>query len=287
MAKSKQNEVAETPNRPTAVAVPDFMKADIGKGTENIGQSDIEIPRVVLLQSLSPMVTEQGMKAGQFYHTLLEEELGATLDIVPVYCDIRYLLFRPRHDGGGILARANDGKHWVPGHGEFTVQPIKGVKKNVTWKLAPTVSESGLADWGSSNPEDPNSQPAANKIFNVAAFCPSRPEIGPFVISMQRSSAKAGARLMGKLKLANAPSYGLIYEMSAFLDSNGTGDEFWGYRFTGKGFVQEEDTYNYGKAMYERFRDRGLEVKDEADLDESDAEAASAAAADPKGGKDF
>ena len=62
-----------------------------------------------------------------------------------ILVDQRYILWRPRWEGGGILARADDGVHWSPANASFTVKPVKGVNKTAIWNTKRTVEESGLA----------------------------------------------------------------------------------------------------------------------------------------------
>ena len=52
-AAKKKTEVAKVEGGAVAV-IPDFMKKDAGKGVENLSSADLEIPRLQLLQSLSP-----------------------------------------------------------------------------------------------------------------------------------------------------------------------------------------------------------------------------------------
>src|SRR5579864_1149163 len=94
----------------TQVAViPDFMQEQVGLGTERLGSSDAEVPRIKLMQMLSPELEDHDdLKAGDFYHTLTEESLGKEVRITPIFTDVRFVLWRPRKSGGGILARADN-----------------------------------------------------------------------------------------------------------------------------------------------------------------------------------
>src|SRR5580692_7697886 len=105
----------------TAVAVkdegqltlPDFMKGQEGLGTENLGASDVAVPRIKLMQALSPELQEYNdLKAGNFWHTLAEQNFGSEVRISPIFVDKRFILWRPRKSGGGILARADNGVNW-------------------------------------------------------------------------------------------------------------------------------------------------------------------------------
>lgn len=265
-----------------AEATPDFMKGYAGQGSENVPTSAVEIPRIKLLQALSPEVEQGDAKAGSFYHTLLEDSLGTALDIVPVYMDTRYILWRPQDDGGGILARADDGVHWNPPDASFNVMINKKTKK-VTWKTKPTVDASGLAAWGSFDPEDPASQPAATMMYNIVCCLPSLPDIGPVVVTLQRSAVRAAKKLMGKIKLSRAPSYGMVFSMESMKDTNSNNQSFYNYKFTSKGFVANKDLFEEYRRTYEQFKELGLQVRDMEGL--QDEAVADTSAAGPMDGK--
>lgn len=261
---TKKQEVAEIKDNAVAVVAdftPEWMKDMAGQGVEEVDVSDLEIPRLQLLQSLSPEVVDGDEKPGVFYHSVLEEELGKDVLIIPVYTDVRYILWRPRHDGGGILARSDDGKHWSPPNATFTVKPDKNSDRTVTWETKPTVQESGLDKWGSYDPNNENSQPAATKMYNIVAYLPDHPELSPCVITLQRGAVRVAKKLMGKLKLATAPSFGQVYRMTSIKDNSGEGD-FFNYKFDKVGYVQDEELFNNLKDMYENFREMGVNIRD-------------------------
>lgn len=268
--KSKVPAKVEEKSTAVMTAAPPFMKQDSGKGMENLKASDLEIPRLILLQSLSPQVTEGDERPGTFYHTILEEaigEKGQPLRIVPIFADIKFILWRPRHEGGGILARADqgpDGEHnWVPANQVFEVKPYKDRPTTVKWETKDTVRESGLDKFGSMDPADPNSQPAAVKMWNFVVVLPDHAHLGPMVLTLQRGGAKTGANFSSKLKFDGngAPAFGQVFEMNAKMDNTGSGD-FYNLGFTKVGYVENEDEYNTYKSLYERFSKDGVKIKD-------------------------
>lgn len=270
MATTKKTNVpAAAEETRNALAVPDFMKADAGKGTESIAQKDVEVPRLVLLQALSPEVTDGDEKAGNFYHTLLEEAFGGKIRAVIVYANIQYILWRPRHEGGGILARADDGVHWNLADAEFEVKPYKDRPTVVKWRTSRTVEESGLDKFGSSDPADPNSQPAAVKMYNFVVVLPDYPEYGPMVVTLQRGAASVGKKLNGKLKLSGLPAFGQVFEITSSKAQNNAGETFYQPQFTRVGLVEDKGDYDDYKALYESFHALGLKVRDLENADES------------------
>ena len=273
----------------TALAqpIPEFMQGQRGMGVENIGVGDIETPRIKLLQAVSPECEQfDDAKPGHFWHTIAEKSLGKELRIVPVYVDLRAILWRPRWDGGGILARADDGIHWSPPSGEFEIHPSKDNKKHtVKWVLKPTVAESGLLDWGSHDPSDPNSQPAATRMYNVAVALPDHPDLGAAVLTLQRSGVRPARKFMGKLKLMPVPSFGAYFKMGSVSEDNKSGDSFLNYTFTADGLVQEPEEFYAYKELYEGFKSMGLQIKDLENAQEEQPDAAGASEDKDAGGK--
>lgn len=255
-------------------STPDFMKGYEGQGTENIGQGDVETPRIKLLQALSPeLELFEEAKAGEFWHTIAQVSLGKKLRIVPVYIDMRAILWNPRESGGGILARSDDLVHWNPPHGEFAVKVNKGTKA-VTWKLHPLVSTSRLLEWGSSDPDDSGSQPAATKMYNIVVASPDHPDLGPAVITLQRSSVRVAKKFLGQLKLVRAPSFGCRFEMSSVDEKNSNSQGFKNFQFNALGMVDNEAEFMHYKSYYDSFKAIGLQIKDIDGLADEDPAAA-------------
>lgn len=273
MAKSQQ--VAKTGEAPPPVAttnqLPAFMQDKQGHGTDNLTTRDMEVPRLKLMQALSPEVgANNNLKPGEFWHTLAEQSLGRSLLIVPVYIDKRYVLWKPREAGGGILARADDGVHWNPANVTFDV-PIDKGKKIVKWATKGTVDESGLAEWGSFDPADPNSQPAATLVYTFILAMPDYPDLGFAQLNMQRGSVKVARSLIGKIKINKAPSYGRVFKMSSVDDKNNSGQDFHNLAFTAEGYVQDQDAFNAYESLYTTFSKTGLNIKDLETIQDDDA----------------
>ena len=238
--------------------LPAFVQEHARLGTFDIG--DLEIPRLKLLQAPSHELTEfTNAKEGEFWHSLLHESFGSIVRICPIYIDWRFILWRPREAGGGILARADDGKHWTPADIEFTIKLEGG--HEVKWRTARTVAASGLDKRGSYNPRDPNSPPAATRMYSIVCSFPDRQDSPPAVVTLQRATGKAATNLIGILKGQRAPSFGLIFEMTSFKDKSRS-DEFYNYAFEMVGPVEQKPFYEENFAQYRFFIEHGLKVKD-------------------------
>jgi hypothetical protein len=246
---------------------PASMQKHAGPG--GLGVGDVEIPRLKLLQASSPELTEfNNARQGEFWHSLIGDRIGSTIRICPVYIDRRFILWRPREAGGGILARADDGKHWTPADTEFTVRLKSG--HEVKWRTARTVAASRLDRRGTYNPNDPNSPPAATRMYSIVCSFPDRQDLPPAVVILQRAATKVATKLIGKLKVLRAPSFGVILEMASLKDKSPSG-EFYNYAFEIVGPVEDKAFYEENFAQYRFFMEQGLKVKDLEGAQEDEA----------------
>lgn len=241
--------------------LPAFLQDHAALG--GLGVGDVEVPRLKLLQASSPELTEfNNAKQGEFWHSLIDDRIGSTVRICPIYIDRRFILWRPQEAGGGILARADDGKHWTPVDSEFAVKLKSG--HEVKWRTARTVAASGLHRRGSYNPSDPNSPPAATRMYSIVCSFPDRQDLPPAVVILQRAAIKVATKLIGKLKVLRAPSFGVIIEMASFKDKKdkSLSGEFYNYAFEIVGPVEDRAFYEDNFAQYRFFIEHGLKVKD-------------------------
>lgn len=238
-------------------SVPAFMQG--GKTTRmgNIDKSDMLVPRLKLLSGISPEVeTFEKAKAGKFWHNMADEVVEDALggvQFVPIIMRKSFVLWAPRGDDRGILARSRDAIHWDPPEGEFRVKPKKAGGKEVTWKLAPTVAASGLAEFGSSIPDDPKSAPAASLTYEILAWLVEHPELSPVVILNTRSAVKKARQLISKIEGRPANHYGQLIRMSSVKETSPEGD-FWNYAYQSDGYVTDEGLYHRLEAMYQEFQ---------------------------------
>jgi hypothetical protein len=107
---AKNTEVAKAQSTSVTVAgqVPDFLAAYGAAGNESVGVEDIVIPRLGLIQSLSPEIDETdakyipGAKAGDFFNSLTRELYSSPVPVVFVDRRKEYVVFKKRSAGGGF-----------------------------------------------------------------------------------------------------------------------------------------------------------------------------------------
>jgi hypothetical protein len=79
-------------------------------GLENVTANDVLIPRITILQALSPQLNKQkpeyiaGAEAGDFCDVALSDTFRGTFTFLPVYFAVVHLEWAPRASGKGLVA---------------------------------------------------------------------------------------------------------------------------------------------------------------------------------------
>lgn len=259
--------------------VPDYLVGNENTGLEAFNKEDFNIPQLKLIHQMSPEVdTYKGAAIpGEYWHSGLMRSLGPSILSIMVVARKRVVLWRPRNDqGGGILAQSNDGFNWHRGgNSTFTVN-LKGVKNPVQWKTGPNVEASGLKEFGTSNPDDPESAPAADLFYEYINYLPEIDNASPCLSRFHKTGLKPAKDLnsyflyqaTGKSKI---PVYACVIKMSVVKKPGPEGDYFVPV-FTPSGYA-DKNTYMITKEMHERYKDVILDIQQEAENDNNAAEA--------------
>tara|TARA_Y100000310_G_scaffold324866_1_gene387315 strand:+ start:6914 stop:7753 length:840 start_codon:yes stop_codon:yes gene_type:complete len=230
--------------------LPAFMQGQEYNDDDNFDSSDVVIPRIKLLQGLSEEVsTYDEARIGDFWHTGMDIPLGPEFRFVVADRRKKYLLSAPLEDGQGILARADDAAQWDR-KGSWSVK-LKGIKQPVTWAIEDLdVMKSGLTEWGTYNPSDEDSPPAATLFYDYLVFLPDYMDLGPAVISLARSSIKKAKKgLNDKIQFHKShrrAMQALVFIAKSVDDTSPSGD-FKNWVFQPGGFVQDEALFNVAR----------------------------------------
>lgn len=238
---------------------------------DNFDSSDVVLPRIKLLQGISGEIeTFDDAKTGHFWHTGLDISLGDSFRFIVADRRKKYLLSAPIEDGQGVLARADDAKTWDR-TGSWQVK-LKGIKQPVTWEITDTdVLKSGLTEWGTFNPGDEDSPPAATLFYDYLVLLPDYPDLGPAVLSLARSQIKTAKKgLNDKIKLHQTNGrlmQALVFEATSKTET-ADGQDFKNYVFRGAGFVQDEGLFK--SALELRGALANVKIADEGNTGQAD-----------------
>lgn len=243
--------------------LPDFLKGT-AEGQEAMDADDLVVPVIKLLQGPSPEVEQMdNAKAGIFWDAGKDAPVPdeTTLEFTPLAFRKKVLLMAPMVDGQGILCRASDGKRWDHS-GEWKVNLGNNVK--VDWKIpvagdgkAVTVEESGLMKFGSSNPDDPDSPPAATLIYEYLVLPVGETE--PVVMSFARTAIKQVKKgLNSKVEAARGRGVamqGLVFKARIIKEQNSAGQEYYNWAFQQMGYVEDEDHLKFLLNLVPQYKD--------------------------------
>lgn len=135
--KSKEvAKAAKETDKQVVAAQPDYIKKDMARGAENVTMDDVALPRIEVIQALSPEIKTsdplfiKGSVQGDLFNTITRRLYGPNVVLVPVYFQTQWLVWKDRKKGGGFrgafdtVAEANaqivkeipadERQHWAP-----------------------------------------------------------------------------------------------------------------------------------------------------------------------------
>lgn len=241
-------------------ALPAFLQGkNLGSGLQGLDSSDLIIPLVKLLQGTSEQLTTyDDAKSGEFWATGMDIPLGEEFIFTPLLNRKRYMLMPPLYDGQkGVFARADDGKTWNT-LGKWPVR-FKGIRTPIDWEIKDLdVRRSGLSEFGTAIPDNPDSNPAATLFYDFLALVHNKPMVTtPVLVSLARSAAKKGKDLQSKIGfMPGAPMWSRKFRATRYQDNNPSGD-FWNWTFASNGFV-DETFFEHASKYREDFSNRNF-----------------------------
>lgn len=182
-----------------------------GKGFENLEREDILLPRLKLLQPLSPEVTgDMAMEAGTILLNLSSKNLGKELVITPILHYRSRIKWIPRDDGGGIDCSSADAK--VP----------KDTKLYST-----TCSACPHKDWDEEAEKKKDKQPKCTLYENFIVLIGDSTE--PVILPMERTKTKAARRFYSTMALKGGDMFDWTYKLGTFKDKNSENQSYFNY----------------------------------------------------------
>lgn len=208
---------------------PDFLKAGAGRGSEEMETSDITIPRLSIIQDLSPQSKKnkpeyiEGAEVGHLFNTITKELFTGEVMFIPVYFRKEYVIWKVRKLGGGFFGAfdTEQGAITALSKLEGNANDYEVVDTHVHFVL--------LVKQGSTK-----DQPILEEV----------------VLSMSKSQNKVSRQLNTMVKLAGGDRFSRVYKLSATEEQNKNGDDYWNFRVQPYGYVSEA-MYKHAESVYE------------------------------------
>lgn len=261
MATSKKTKVATVAVDPFAVtAVPDYIKQGTGRGSEEVKSSDMVLPRLEIVQALSPIKElDPDAREGMLFNSVTQEIIGDHAYFCPVYFRMEYLVWQDQDSGGGF-------------HGSFPTLDQAEEKRTQVIQNDPQLA--GTTSKGTNIIE------VVDTPVHYGLRITPEGEKEQIVISMAKTKSKVSRKWNAMIQIAGGDRFSRVYKISAFTDENKKGQKFKNFVVQPAGFPPKA-VYEECERLYTSFRS-GEVVADHA----SAAPAADAAdAATPERGE--
>lgn len=238
---------------------PNYIKETGNAGNENVGANDLVIPRLELVQALSPARKRNdpgfivGAEEGMLYNSLTRELYGPTALIVPVYYRVEHMVWIHRKAGGGF-------------RGSFlNVGEARERLARVLEEENPSYTE--------------GSGPNATKVDNAAeivdtpqhfALVITENGVAEIVVSMPRTKAKMSRKFNSLIRMTPGDRFSRVYEFSGKVEQNASGEDYHNFDVKVLGYPTKE-VYERAKSTYAMIsRGTGFKV-DTGDMDGEEA----------------
>ena len=234
MATIKKTEVATVAADPFAVtAVPDYIKVGAGRGSEEVKASDMVLPRLEIVQALSPIKdTNQDAREGMLFNSVTQELLGDHAYFVPVYFRMEFLVWQDQDAGGGF-------------HGSFPTLEQAEEKRTQVLKNDPSLS--GITSKGTNVIE------VVDTPVHYGLIITPEGEKEQIVISMAKTKSKVSRKWNAMIQIAGGDRFSRVYKISAFTDENKKGQKFKNFVVQPAGFPPKA-VYEECERLYSSFR---------------------------------
>jgi hypothetical protein len=222
---------------------PSWVPEDSSKGSEDVTINDLVLPRVDVLQALSPQIKKTDpqyiphSEQGIIFNTVSGELYGSQITIVPVVFRREFIIWQSRKSGGGF-------------RGSF-----------------PTAEE---AEEERQNLENPNDHEVVETHVNFVLIIHPNGRTEEAVLSWSKSKRKVSRKMNSLVQMVNANRYARAYKLTA-IPVIGPKGEYWSFDVGALGFVTKP-VYDRAEASYEAIR-RG-ERSVQHDQNEAEAESA-------------
>lgn len=107
-AKQTTKTTTQTPATMPDSDVPEYLRQGSGRGNEGVGLQDLVIPRIDVVQSLSPVRKKSdpayidGAEEGMLFNSVSRELYGEVVEVIPVIYRREFVVWRDRTVGGGF-----------------------------------------------------------------------------------------------------------------------------------------------------------------------------------------
>ena len=192
------DEIMKKEEATLATPMPDDMPLGFGDDDD---PSDLIIPRIKIMQALSPEVQDGKAKLGTLINSLTLENV-TDKTFVPVCKFNNHVLWRDRNEGGGIICRAADGK--------------LGLMEDGTTRYCAQCRKCEFDN----TKQGKDARPTCTKYINFLGFFVDDPT--PIILSFSKTNMKEGKQMYSMAKVSRQNIWNFGYKLQIVQRSNAT-----------------------------------------------------------------
>lgn len=248
--KKKETALAKTHDEDAPKWLQPVKEEDVVEGLENMRPGDLLVPRLVLLQALSPQVNEGDNIAGQIINSITGEvwiDKDEKENFIPVYHYIEWIQWGDRDLKEGIIARSLDP------NGKLAQMAMRAQKYT---------DSKGVEQF------------MVTEYHNIVTIFPEIDDKMPIIISCAKTNHKKGRKLLGLARYRGRyPLYAGQYSIQSNMEENQAGQKYYVFDFANAGWAAKE-LFEALKELYSQIKDAYDQRKLFADQQDREHEAA-------------
>ena len=226
-------------------------QTDVPMGFEDEEKGDMIIPRVKVIQTLSPERKDKVAEEGEIINSLTKDKLNGKI-FIPVFKFNNNIDWKDRSEGGGILCIAREGKTGIMSDG--TVLICAQCRRNEF----------------DNTKQGKESHPKCTKYINFFGFFEG--ERIPTILSFAKTNYNEGKKIYSLAKVTMQNMWHFGYTLSSKLLTKG-GNEWYVIVASPAGASSAEDRA-FGMMLYQNFRNSALTY----DMDDNESTSAASPA---------
>lgn len=228
---------------------------DTGRGNEAVTTDDMVIPRLSIIQDLSPQHKKskaeyiEGAEVKMIFNTATNELYGNAIMVVPVFYRKEYVIWKDQNSGGGF-------------RGAFPTE----MEANA--ELA-TLEDKDLCEVVGTNQQFVLVVDATSDMDN--------PKTAMAVVSMSISQNKVSKKWNTMINQIGGDRFECLYSLEVIEDKNAAGQEYYNWKVVRKGYITGTPLFALAEKMYEAISSGAADVardtgttsgQDDAEVDE-------------------
>ena len=209
--------------------MPAHVKDSTGRGNENVSSDSMTIPRIKLLQKMSPEVDKhhasfiEGADPGHFLNSLTNENYGSELYAISVTFKDDHVVWKNREAGGGFLGSYSN------------------------------AMEAGTAVNEQDKPEDYDIVQTHSHVLLL-----KDPKTGvlsmPVIMDFASSKLRVSRSWNSQISIKGGDRFSGLWKLSAVATQNRSGQQFMNLDVSFVGWAQEAD-YKLAEEFYNKMKD--------------------------------